>query len=373
MDDAWFARAQMGLSLGFHIVFAAVGVAMPLLMVLAELRWLRRGDPVDLQLAKAWAKGTAVLFAVGAVSGTVLSFELGLLFPRFMEKAGAVIGPAFALEGAAFFVEAIFLGLFLYGWDRLKPAVHVACGAVVALSGLASAALVTLANAWMQAPVGVEVAPDGSWVNLDPIAALWSPAAPLELLHSIVAVYAATGLTVAGVHAWALRRSPGGAGEAFHRRGLGLALALAVPATLAQPVIGHAVGEKTARLQPLKLAAMEAQFRTERRASAGSPTTRRASSAARSSCPAACRSSPPGASTARCRGSRPSRARTGPRRSCTTPSSSWSAPAWRWPRCAPGARGVASGTARGRAARGRRSCGWPPGRCASRPSRRAGS
>jgi cytochrome bd ubiquinol oxidase subunit I len=268
MDDAWFARAQMGLSLGFHIVFAAVGVAMPLLMVLAELRWLRRGDPVDLQLAKAWAKGTAVLFAVGAVSGTVLSFELGLLFPRFMEKAGAVIGPAFALEGAAFFVEAIFLGLFLYGWDRLKPAVHVACGAVVALSGLASAALVTLANAWMQAPVGVEVAPDGSWVNLDPIAALWSPAAPLELLHSIVAVYAATGLTVAGVHAWALRRSPGGAGEAFHRRGLGLALALAVPATLAQPVIGHAVGEKTARLQPLKLAAMEAQFRTERRAPA---------------------------------------------------------------------------------------------------------
>lgn len=130
MDDAWFARTQMGLSLGFHIVFAAVGVTMPLLVALAEARWLRRGDPVDLQLAQAWAKGTAVPFAVGAVSGTVPSFELGLPFPRFMEKAGAVIGPAFALEGAAFFVEAaLALGavlvlpslLFLLRTSRRPP------------------------------------------------------------------------------------------------------------------------------------------------------------------------------------------------------------------------------------------------------------
>src|SRR6188472_4458523 len=136
MDEALFARSQMGVSLAFHIVFAVVGVAMPVLMVAAEALWLRTKEPDFLALTKAWAKGTAVLFAVGAVSGTVLSFELGLLFPGFMARAGAVIGPAFALEGAAFFTEAIFLGLFLYGRDRLPPRVHVACGAVVALSGL---------------------------------------------------------------------------------------------------------------------------------------------------------------------------------------------------------------------------------------------
>lgn len=267
MDDAFFARAQMALSLGFHIVFAAIGVAMPLLMVAAEVRWLRGKDPVDLALAKAWAKGTAVLFAVGAVSGTVLSFELGLLFPGFMERAGPVIGPAFALEGAAFFTEAIFLGLFLYGRDRLRPSLHVACGAVVALSGLASAALVTLANAWMQHPTGFRVAADGAWVDVDPVAALLSPYAPLELAHSLVAVYMATGFSVAGVHAWALRRPLPAEGAAFHRRGLGMALVLALPMTLVQPLVGHATGEQTARLQPLKLAAMESQYRTE----AGAP------------------------------------------------------------------------------------------------------
>ena len=121
MSDLLAARAQMAISLGFHIVFAAAGIAMPLLMVIAEGRWLRSRDPVDLELTHRWARGTAILFAVGAVSGTVLSFELGLLWPTFMAHAGPIIGMPFSLEGFAFFTEAIFLGLFLYGWNKLPP------------------------------------------------------------------------------------------------------------------------------------------------------------------------------------------------------------------------------------------------------------
>jgi cytochrome d ubiquinol oxidase subunit I len=149
MSDLLYARWLMGLSLAFHIVFAAVGVAMPLFMTLAEWRWRRTGEPVYLELARRWAKGTAILFAVGAVSGTVISFELGLLWPGFMQFSGALIGMPFSLEGFAFFTEAIFLGIFLYGWERVSPFLHLASGAIVALSGAASAFFVTLANAWM--------------------------------------------------------------------------------------------------------------------------------------------------------------------------------------------------------------------------------
>src|SRR5688500_15462925 len=157
MEDAIFARSQMAMSLAFHIVFACAGVAMPLLMTVSEVRWRRTRDEEYLKLTRAWANGTAVLFAVGAVSGTVLSFELGLLFPEFMRHAGAVIGMPFSLEGFAFFTEAIFLGIYLYGWERVPPRAHLAAGVVVALSGVASALFVTLANAWMNPPRGFRV------------------------------------------------------------------------------------------------------------------------------------------------------------------------------------------------------------------------
>jgi cytochrome d ubiquinol oxidase subunit I len=269
MNDVIFARGQMAMSLAFHIVFAAIGVAMPLFMVLAEVQWRRTGEADWLALAKRWAKGTAALFAVGAVSGTALSFELGLLFPGFMEHAGAVIGMPFSLEGFAFFTEAIFLGLYLYGWERLRPWAHVAAGVVVAASGVASALFVTLANAWMNAPRGFRVV-DGAFVDVDPVAAMASPAAAHEVVHSIAAAYMATAFAVAGVHALALLRAPApgregaGAGapgvgtlRAFHRKALGLALAVGVPAALLQPIVGHWSGQRVAALQPMKLAAME--------------------------------------------------------------------------------------------------------------------
>src|SRR3954453_20600247 len=164
----------MGLSLAFHIVFAAVGVALPLLMVLSDLRYRRTQDPEYLLLSKRLAKGTGILFAVGAVSGTVLSFELGLLWPRFMERFGPIVGLPFALEGYAFFTEAIFLGIYLYGRDRVSPRVHLLAGVAVALSGAASAAFVTLVNAFMNGPAGVAMIA-GRLVDADPVAALGSP------------------------------------------------------------------------------------------------------------------------------------------------------------------------------------------------------
>ncbi|MFO0630463.1 MAG: cytochrome ubiquinol oxidase subunit I, partial [Polyangiales bacterium] len=152
MDTLTAARAQMELSLAFHMIFAAMGIGMPLVLVIAEALHLRTGDAHWREIARRQAKATAILFAVGAVSGTALSFELGLLWPRFMRLAGPVLGPAFALEGYAFFIEAIFIGLYLYGWNRLTPRQHFLVGIPVAVSGALSGILVVAANAWMQCP-----------------------------------------------------------------------------------------------------------------------------------------------------------------------------------------------------------------------------
>src|SRR4249919_1829699 len=190
MTDLFAARTQMALSLGFHIVFAEIGIAVPVLMVLAEWRWMRSGDALYLELAKRWAKGTAVLFAVGAVSGTVLSFELGLLWPTFMEHAGAIIGMPFSLEGFAFFTEAIFLGVYLYGWDRIPRSTHLAAGSIVAASGAASAVFVVMVNAWMNTPTGLVVT-NGRVADVDPIAGMFNPSTFQQALHMLLASYAA--------------------------------------------------------------------------------------------------------------------------------------------------------------------------------------
>lgn len=260
MSDLFAARTQMAISLGFHIVFAEIGIAMPLLMVLAEWRWRMTGDDVYRQLARRWAKGTAILFAVGAVSGTVLSFELGLLWPRFMQFAGPIIGMPFSLEGFAFFTEAIFLGIYLYGWDRIAPRVHIAAGLIVAASGAASAVFVVMVNAWMNTPTGI-VMSAGRVAQIDPIAGMFNPSTVQQAIHMLLAAYAATGLAVAGIHALVLLRKPS---VAFHQRALMLALAVGAPAAILQPVSGDLSARTVARWQPVKLAALEGQFETER-------------------------------------------------------------------------------------------------------------
>ncbi len=260
MTDLLAARSQMAMSLGFHIIFAVVGIGMPLLMVVAEWRWRRSGDGIYLDLAHRWAKGTAILFAVGAVSGTVLSFELGLLWPAFMAHAGAIIGMPFSLEGFAFFTEAIFLGIYLYGWDRISPRAHLTAGILVALSGALSGIFVVIANAWMNTPAGFDLV-NGRIVNIDPVAAMRNPAAFAQTLHMTLAAYASTGFVVAGIHALALLREPR---NAFHRRALAVALLVGAPAALLQPLSGDLNARVVARWQPVKLAAMEGQFKTEK-------------------------------------------------------------------------------------------------------------
>jgi cytochrome d ubiquinol oxidase subunit I len=248
----------MAMSLAFHIIFAVVGIGMPVLMVIAERRWQKTGDPICLDLAKRWAKGTAILFAVGAVSGTVLSFELGLLWPTFMEQAGPIIGMPFSLEGFAFFTEAIFLGIYLYGWDRISRRAHLWAGVAVAVSGAASGIFVVIANAWMNSPTGFELV-DGQIRNIDPIAGMMNPMAFQQTLHMTLASYVATGFAVAGIHALLLLIDPG---NAFHRRALVIALMLGAPAAVLQPISGDISARSVAQYQPAKLAAMEAHFET---------------------------------------------------------------------------------------------------------------
>jgi cytochrome bd ubiquinol oxidase subunit I len=199
MTDLFAARSQMAMSLGFHIVFAAIGVALPLLMVIAEALWLKTRGKSYRMLAQQWAKGTAVLFAVGAVSGTVLSFELGLLWPRFMDFAGAIIGLPFTLEGFAFFMEAIFIAIYLYGWKRVPPGSHLFAGVMVSLAGAASAIFVVAVNGWMNAPAGFQLE-SGKPIAIDPIAAMFNSAWFPEALHMMIAAYMATAFAVAGVH-----------------------------------------------------------------------------------------------------------------------------------------------------------------------------
>jgi cytochrome d ubiquinol oxidase subunit I len=265
MDDLAFARAQMGLSLAFHIIFAVIGIGVPALMVVAEGLWLRTRDRTYLTLTQQWARGTAILFAVGAVSGTVLSFELGLLWPEFMAFAGGIIGMPFSLEGFAFFTEAIFLGIHLYAWDRVRPLVHWLAGVMVALSGLASAVFVVSANAWMNAPAGFRIV-GGRPVDIDPIAAMLNPAAAQQIVHMVLAAYVATGFGVAGVHAFFLLRDRT---SAFHRRACAIALGMGVVAIPLQVLSGDFIARMVARRQPAKFAAMESLFQTQ----AGAPLT----------------------------------------------------------------------------------------------------
>ena len=260
MNDFFFARSQMAMSLAFHIVFAALGIGMPMLMVMAEGAYLRTGSAVYLELSKRWAKGTAILFAVGAVSGTVLSFELGLLWPGFMEKAGAIIGMPFSLEGFAFFTEAIFIGVYLYGRNRLSPLLHWLSGVVVAVSGVLSGIFVVTANAWMNTPSGFRFI-NGHFTEIDPVAAMLNPASLHEVLHMTLAAFVATGFAVAAVHAFLLLRNPG---SHFHRCALGLALAVACISIPLQILSGDLSARAVGRLQPAKLAAMEALYRTQK-------------------------------------------------------------------------------------------------------------
>jgi cytochrome d ubiquinol oxidase subunit I len=263
MNDFIAARSQMALSLGFHIIFSCIGMVMPFFMAVAHYYWLKTDNIVYKNVTKAWSKGVAIFFATGAVSGTVLSFELGLLWPEFMKHAGPIFGMPFSLEGTAFFIEAIALGFFLYGWDKFNKWFHWFTGVVVGISGLASGILVVAANAWMNSPAGFDFV-DGKYINIDPIKAMFNDAWFSQALHMTVAAFVATGFAVAGVHALMILR---GQHVLFHTKSFKIAAAFGCVAALLQPLSGDISAKDVAIRQPAKLAAMEAHFHTEKSAS----------------------------------------------------------------------------------------------------------
>jgi len=252
------ARMQMAFTLGFHIVLACFGVGLPILMLASEWLYLRTKDELWLVIAKRWSKAFAVMFAIGAVSGTVLSFELGLLWPQFMGTFGAVIGLPFTMEGFAFFLEAIFAGIYLYGWDRLPKKLHWWTGVPIAIAGFLSASFVVTANAWMNCPRGFRME-DGKAVDIDPLAAMLNPASGAQVVHMVLAAYVVTGFCVAGYYAFALLRKQR---VEYCRRAMAIGLWMAVISTPLQMLSGDWCAKVVAKSQPVKLAAMEGQYET---------------------------------------------------------------------------------------------------------------
>ena len=247
------ARTQMGFSLGWHIILACLGVGMPLLVVFVEWRGQRTGDIHYQLLARRWARALGVLFAVGAVSGTILSFEMGALWSGLMDHYGAVIGLPFAIEGFAFFIEAIFLGIYLYGWDKLPPRVHLLSGLPIVAAGIISAFFVVTANAWMNSPQGYTVR-NGRLVGVSPWKAMFNQATWPETTHMILAALMVTGFLMASVYAVAMLR---GRRDRYHRLGLLVPLTLGAIITPLQIIVGDWAARFVAADQPIKLAAME--------------------------------------------------------------------------------------------------------------------
>jgi len=260
MENLDYARLQMAFTLGFHIIFACIGMVMPFFMVVSHKKWLNTRDPVYLKLTKAWQKGVAIFFVTGAVSGTALSFELGMLWPEFMKHAGPVIGMPFSLEGAAFFVEAIAIGFYLYGWKKLPETFHWITGIIIGISGVLSGILVVSANAWMNSPAGFEVV-NGEFVNIDPVAAFLNDAWLSQALHMTLAAFAATGFAVAGIHAFQILRNKR---PELHKKAFKIAIVFGAVAALLQPISGDFSAKDVAKRQPVKLAAMEAHYETEK-------------------------------------------------------------------------------------------------------------
>jgi cytochrome bd ubiquinol oxidase subunit I len=254
------ARSQMGSSLGFHIILACFGIAFPAVVMTAEWIGIKRGDAAALLLARRWSKVMAVLVAVGAVSGTVLSYEMGLLWPGLMGRFGAAVGLGFSFEGIFFFLEAIFVGVYLYGWQRLPPWWHWWSGMPIVISGLLGAMSVVAANSWMNTPAGFTLT-NGKLTKVDPLSVYFNASTPYETPHMILAAYMVTGFLVAGVYAVGLLR---GRRDRYHRLGFAIPFAIGGIAAPLQVMMGDIIARFIANNQPIKFATMEFVSRTSR-------------------------------------------------------------------------------------------------------------
>jgi cytochrome d ubiquinol oxidase subunit I len=263
--DAKLARQMQALSLTVHIPIVCFGIAFPAMFLFVEGLHLRTGDPTYKALAKRWSKVALILFAVGVITGTILSFEFGLLWPEFMASFGDVFGIGFALEGVSFFVEAIFIAIYVYGWDRLSPRAHFLSGIPVVVSGFAGSFNVIAVNGWMNSPQGFDIV-GGKVVNPRPWDALFNQNMWHEIIHMYLAGYIVCGFIVAGVYAFAWLR---GRRDHYHRTALVVTLAFASLAAPVQVVVGDWAARTIAETQPVKLAAIEGLQHTER----GAPFT----------------------------------------------------------------------------------------------------
>ena len=243
----------MAFTLGFHIILASLGVAMPFLMLIANYRGLRRNDADALKLAQRWSKVVAVTFAVGAVTGTVLSFEFGLLWPAFTGRFGEVFGVLFAMEGIFFFLEAIFIAIYIFGWKHLSPWTHFWSGVPVVIAGLGGAFSVVAVNSWMNQPQGFSPT-TGDVTSVDAWKVIFNPAVPYEVPHMILAAYLVTGFLVASIYAVGMLR---GRRDRIHRLGLLIPLTVACIVTPIQFMVGDTAARAIAKDQPIKFAAME--------------------------------------------------------------------------------------------------------------------
>jgi cytochrome d ubiquinol oxidase subunit I len=263
--DTLLARQMQAMSLAVHIPIVCFGIAFPAMFVFVEGLYLRTGNLTYKALAKRWSKVALILFAVGVVTGTILSFEFGLLWPNFMATFGDVFGIAFGLEGISFFVEAIFIAIYVYGWDRLSPRAHFLTGVPVVIAGFTGSFNVIAVNGWMNTPDGFQVV-DGKVVNPQPWDALFNAGMWHELIHMYLAGYLVCGFIVAGVYAYAWLR---GKRDHYHRTALVVTLAFASLAAPVQVVVGDWAGRSVAETQPVKLAAFEGLQETQ----AGAPFT----------------------------------------------------------------------------------------------------
>src|SRR5690242_9200076 len=253
------ARTQMALTLGFHIILASLGVAFPAMMLIANYRGLRKNDPVALTLAERWSKVAAVTFAVGAVTGTVLSFEFGLLWPEFTGRFGKVFGVLFAVEGIFFFLEAIFMAIYIFGWKRLSGWAHFWTGVPVVISGLGGAFSVVAVNSWMNQPQGYTLGSNGNVTDVDPWKVIFNPAVPYEVPHMILAAYLVTGFLLASVYAVGMLR---GRRDRHHRLGMLIPLTVASILVPIQFAVGDTAARSIADNQPIKFAGMECVQKT---------------------------------------------------------------------------------------------------------------
>ncbi len=258
MDVSTAARALIGDTLAFHLLFVTFGVALPLIICVTEGYGIWKKKPRARALAHTWSRILVILFIAGAVSGTIVSMQFSLLWPHFMEIAGKVVGLAFALEGFAFLIEALFLSIYMLSWNKFKPVAHWLCSLPIVLGSVTSAVFITSVNAWMQTPRGFSLNAKGEPININTREAVFNPAVPTEVVHSILAYFFATTLALLAVYAWiAWRRKRKGAANRRLQRLLGGLAALAVVFGLLVAFAGDRSGKFIAEYEPHKLAAAE--------------------------------------------------------------------------------------------------------------------